>query len=138
MITAVDTNILIDILEPDPVYGPASLNSLKHCMNEGAVVACEVVWAEIATLYSNNPGKVIQALKGAGIEYSAMDEESALRAASCWHIYRGKGGSRERIAADFLIGGHAMVQCDRLLTRDHGFFREYFKPLEVQSPGILS
>ncbi|MBX6422909.1 PIN domain-containing protein [Thermosulfurimonas sp. F29] len=51
MITAVDTNILIDILEPDPLYGPASKEALKKCLREGKIVACEVVWAEVAVVY---------------------------------------------------------------------------------------
>ena len=51
MITAVDTNVLIDILEPDPVKGRTSLSLLRRAMHQGAVVACEVVWAEVATAY---------------------------------------------------------------------------------------
>ncbi len=134
MITAVDSNVLIDILEPDPFYGPSSRDGLTRCLGEGAVVACEVVWAEVATAYSPNAYGVIGALKRAGIVYSPLDEESALKAAKSWHAYRSQGGTRERIAADFLIGGHAQVQCDRLLTRDHGFFRHYFKSLRVIVP----
>lgn len=134
MITAVDTNVLIDILEPDPVYGPSSRDALKRCLREGAVVACEVVWAEVATSYSRNVQRVVRALRDAGLAYSPMDEESALEAAKSWHAYRKKGVNRERIAADFLIGGHAQVQCDRLLTRDRGFYRDYFKALKVEAP----
>lgn len=46
MITAVDTNILI--VESDPIYGPASKEALKKCLKGGTIVACEVVWAEVA------------------------------------------------------------------------------------------
>jgi predicted nucleic acid-binding protein len=35
---------------------------------------------------------------------------------------------------DFLIGAHALLQCGGLITRDAGFFRDYFKGLKVIVP----
>jgi hypothetical protein len=134
MITAVDTNILVDILEPDPVHGLRSKEALKKCLREGAAVACDVVWAEAATAYGQNPDKLVEALRAMRIGFSAMSLEAALAAAESWHSYRNRGGGRDRIAADFLIGGHASIQCDRLLTRDRGFYRKYFTALAVVSP----
>ena len=134
MITAVDTNILIDILEPDPVYGLRSKEALKKCLREGAVVACDVVWAEVATAYGNNQSDLVEALQAMRIGFSAMSMESALGTARSWHDYRRRGGGRDRIAADFLIGGHAAAQAERLLTRDLGFYRKYFKSVAVVSP----
>jgi len=134
VITAVDTNILIDILEPDPVYGLRSKEALKKCLREGAVVACDVVWAEVATAYGNNQNDLVEALQIMRIGFSAMSMESALGAARSWHTYRRRGGGRDRIAADFLIGGHAAAQAERLLTRDLGFYRKYFKSVAVVSP----
>jgi predicted nucleic acid-binding protein len=134
MITALDTNILIDILEPDPAFGPASRDALKRCLREGAVVACEVVWAEVAVAYGHAVEKAVEAMVRMGIAYSAMSSEAAFEAAGCWYHYLEKGGDRRRIAADFLIGGHASKQADRLLTRDKGFYRSYFKKLNVEAP----
>jgi len=37
MITAVDTNVLVDILEADPDHGPSSRDALKRCLLEGSV-----------------------------------------------------------------------------------------------------
>ncbi len=134
MITAVDTNILVDILEPDPAHGPSSREALKRCLREGSVVASEVVWAEVATAYGHSPAELTEALEHIGIAYSAMTLDSALEAARCWYLYRQRSGGRDRIAADFLIGGHALVQCDRLLSRHHGFYRRTFAALHVESP----
>jgi len=68
------------------------------------------------------------------IGFSAMSMESALGVARSWHTYRRRGGGRDRIAADFLIGGHAAAHAERLLTRDLGFYRKYFKSVAVVSP----
>jgi hypothetical protein len=135
MITAVDTNVLIDILEPDPVHGVLSKEALKNCLMEGAVVACDVVWAEAAKAYGHNPGELVESLRAMRVGFSAMSLEAALAAAEAWHNHRRRGGGRDRIAADFLIGGHASVQCERLLTRDRGFYRKHFTNLTVVPAG---
>ena len=134
MITAVDTNILIDVLEPDPVFGPASRDALKRCRKEGAIVACEVVWAEVASSNQIPLQDLVAALERIGLEYSPIEKESAVEAARSWRMYRGTMLGRDRITADFLIGAHAARQCDRLLTRDRGFYREYFSGLRVIEP----
>ena len=134
MITAVDTCILIDVLEGDPRHGPASRDALRACMKQGAIEACEVVWAEVATAYGRELGKLLEALEKLGIGFSPMSKEAALHAARCWHAYRKAGGGHDRIVADFLIGGHAADACDRLLTRDRGFYRRHFKKLKLVVP----
>lgn len=133
MITAVDTNVLIDVLEGDLKFGQASAVALVRASREGALVACEVVWAEVATVYG--PAQdVLEDLAGIGLRFDPMQEVAAVRAADAWAACRDAGGTRRRIAADFLIGAHAVSQADRLLTRDGGFHRKYFAKLRVESP----
>ena len=134
MITAIDTNIIIDILEPDPIFGPASKAALKLCFQDGSVIACEVVWAEDVTAYGSRIKEAVDVMSRIGIEYSAMTLEATLEAAKRWSTFRKKNKVRDRIVADFLVGGHALALSDRLLTRDRGFYRDYFKPLKVKSP----
>ena len=134
MITAVDTNVLVDILEPDPIQGVASGNALTNCLAEGTVVACDVVWAEVATVYGEKQVELLAALETLGIDYSEVTQDAALEAARHWHAYRSREGSRQRIAADFIVGAHAITQCDRLLTRDRGFYGSSFTGLAVLDP----
>jgi hypothetical protein len=48
-----------------------------------------------------------------------------------WKKYRNSGGQRNRVLADFLIGANAQIHADRLLTRDRGFYKKYFKKLKL-------
>jgi predicted nucleic acid-binding protein len=70
-----------------------------------------------------------------GIEFSAVGAPAASRAGETWRSYRRRGGTLERVVADFLIAAHALSNADRLLTRDRGFYRSYFPKLRLIDPG---
>ena len=63
-----------------------------------------------------------------------VDTEVAFLAGGVWKTYRESGGKRNRILADFLIGAQALLKADRLLTRDRGFYKKYFKSLVILNP----
>lgn len=133
MITAVDTNVLLDILAPDPVFGPASAEAMRAALAEGGLIACDVVWAELAAHFGSS-SEADYATSRLGLQFSTISAEAAFEAGTNWILYRERGGSRSRVNADFLIGAHALLQADRLLTRDRGFYRSYFKHLSILDP----
>jgi predicted nucleic acid-binding protein len=133
VITALDTNVLLDLFKPDPSFGPASSQAIRRCLAEGALVACEVVWAEIAGEFRDST-LARRAMDRLGVGFSPLGEAASLRAGDAWRAYRRRGGTRERVVADFLIGAHALANAERLLTRDRGFYRTYFKSLRVLDP----
>jgi len=134
MLTAVDTNILIDVLEADPEFGEMSCNALMKASNEGGLLVCDVVWSELFTLYHGQEEMLREKLSMMQVEFSPLTQKASEIAAHCWHAYRTRAGDRRRIVADFLVGAHAMTQCDCLLSRDRGFYRNYFSSLNLIDP----
>lgn len=133
MITAIDTNVLLDVFGADAKFGEASARELRRRIAEGAIVACEVVWIEAAAAFSS-AAAFEEAMKTLGVGFSYVNERTVVAAARAWRGYRARGGKRERVVADFLVGAHAMEQCDRLLSRDRGFYRECFNGLKLLDP----
>jgi predicted nucleic acid-binding protein len=133
VITAVDTSVLLDVFAADPEFGPRSADALRQCLAEGGLVACDVVWAETGASFPDSPSAQA-ALARLRVDFSALDASTSLAASESWRAYRRAGGARDRVISDFLIGAHAQVRADRLLTRDRGFYRSYFRELSVLDP----
>lgn len=133
MITAVDSKILLDVLTGDTRHGPASAEALRQAGAEGALIGSTVVWAEVVGAYSDARA-VTDRLERIGIELVPDDREVAVTAGRVYRAYRVGGGTRRRILPDFLIGAHALVLADRLLTRDRGFYGSQFSRLKILQP----
>jgi predicted nucleic acid-binding protein len=133
VITAVDSNVLLDVFAGDSTFGTRSAEHLRRSIGEGQLLACEVVWAEVVAAFPS-PERAEQSLVKLGVEFDALDSRDASAAGGAWRRYRLRGGPRSRILGDFLIGAHADRRADRLLTRDRGFYRAYFRRLSVLDP----
>jgi predicted nucleic acid-binding protein len=136
LITAVDANALLDVLGADERYGTASATSLRECGAGGRLVACEIVWAELGSVFPT-ADEAADVLARIDVDFSPIEHATALSAGAAWRSYRERGGTRTRLVADFLIGAHAAGQADRLLTRDRGFYHAYFGDLEIVDPALV-
>jgi predicted nucleic acid-binding protein len=132
---AVDCSVLVDVLAGDPRFAGPSEACLSEALGAGDVVVCDAVVAEIHTLLADAE-TTMEGLSSLGIRYLPTSEQAAVRAGHMQRRFRDRGGRQERVVADFLIGAHALLQCDALLTRDGGFFRDYFKGLKVIEPRL--
>ena len=133
MITAIDTNILLDILVPNETFCDGSIRALEDAVTEGAVVICDLVYAELC-IHFNAQGDCDAFLQDNEMRVEGLNRDALFLAGRAWRNYRRQGGQRTRILADFLIGAHAQTQADRLLSRDRGFYRRLFPELRLIDP----
>ena len=128
MITAVDANVLLDVFIPSERHGQQSRKWLADAYDAGAVIVCDLVYAELVPAFPDR-SSLDGALRQIGVRLSLINSSIAYEAGLRWKQYRSRGGPRERIITDFLIGAHATVEADILLTRDRGFFSTCFPEL---------
>lgn len=130
---AVDSSVLIDISTNDPSFADASYEALRDAVSADEVVMCDAVVAELCASIDEVEA-TLDALTGLGVRFLAVNEQAAIRAGIMQRRYRDRGGKRERVISDFLVGSHALMQCGTLITRDAGFYRDYFKGLKIINP----
>jgi predicted nucleic acid-binding protein len=137
---AIDTSVLVDLLGDDERAESAE-TALRSSLSQGPVVVCEVVISEVVAGLGHG-SVLMDVLDEAGIGFSAMSLGASIRAGEMQRrhkerLRRAKANAETqspRSIPDFLIGAHALMQCSGLITRDAGFFRDYFKGLKVIVP----
>ena len=140
---AIDTSILIDLLGDDTGMADAAEQCVREALARGPVVLCDVVVSEI-TAGLGHGADIMDVVEEMGMGYSPVERRAAIRAGEMQRRYKerrrtaGQVGPLPRTVPDFVVGAHALLQCSALITRDAGFFRDYFKGLKLIVPKPLA
>lgn len=156
MTVAIDTNILLDILLPDPKYLESSLSLLTSYGKKHLLIISEVVYAELASQFPDKK-LLLMFLSNTDIRLVSSSPEALWISSRAWSEYTKSRSkefqcnfcghkqalscekchqlitARQHIISDFLIGGHALFHSGFLLTRDRGFYHRYFPELIIIS-----
>ncbi len=133
MITAIDTNVLVDLLEADQKFSALSLRAVEEAAAAGPLVMSDMAYAELCFHFVEQ-ARCDEFLSDNGIAVEPLDRSALFLASRIWKKYRQSGGRRTRILTDFLIGAHAVTQANQLLSRDRGFYRKLFPGLRLLDP----
>ena len=90
----------------------------------------EIIYSELSPQFKSKQD-LDNVLKSLNVKVLNITEETSFYAGQKWMVYRKTRGKRERIIPDFLIGAFVAKQGNRLLTRDRGFYRKYFKDITI-------
>lgn len=154
MMSALDTNVLLDLLIPGAADAVDAQRRLDEALAQGALVICDVVYAELAALFPSQ-GDLDRFLDVTSIRLEPTGRAASARAGLAWRLHGQRRASglvcpacgarqavecahcgrafqmRQHLVADFIIGAHALIQANRLLTRDRGYYVTYFPDLTL-------
>lgn len=129
----VDTNVLIDVLEDDPVWADWSIEQMRAQSKIHNLVINPVIYAELSQTFSTFEA-LDEVVEEMGLLMQEVPRPALFLAGKAFVRYRKVGGSKNNVLADFFIGAHAAVKRLPLLTRDAKRYRSYFPSVQLVVP----
>ena len=129
----VDTNVILDVVQNDPVWADWSQQQLESCSLRDKLGINPVIYAELSMAFARIE-QLERALADAAFSVEAIPKEALFLAGKVFLRYRKSKGTKAGVLPDFFIGAHAAVDDMTLLTRDVARYRTYFPKVSLISP----
>ena len=150
MITTVDTNILLSVFSKDSLYGRASELLEKYSAHQ--YIINDIIYLELCVYFPHREklDECLEVLEVTLLDEHAKNYEAIVNA---WRRYLKKRKTicpacgkllkplcahchhaitfRQKILADFMIGGFALANSSGILTLDTAHYKNYFPQLII-------
>lgn len=140
MRTAIDSNVISALWSREPLASQMA-DLLGQAQSQGGLVICAPIYAELLAHPKATAEFVDEFLGNASIVVDFVLDEPVWReagrrfAAYAHRRRRSKGGAPKRLLVDFLVGAHASLSADRLLTLDASRYKHSFPGLRLFPSG---
>lgn len=138
MRTSLDTNILSALWSNEPNSSEIA-RRLGEAKQAGALLVSGVVYAELLAHPKASEAFVNNFIEHTGVTVDLRFQDAvwveAGRRFAKYATRRRKAGGEgpKRLLADFLIGAHALLQADRLMTLDPARYKQDFPELRLSN-----
>jgi predicted nucleic acid-binding protein len=129
----VDTNVLVDLVTDDPLWGEWSQRQLDRAAAQDELAINDIVYAELSVGYSRIE-ELDAMIREVGLVTAAIPRVALFLAGKAFQRYRSAGGGRIGVLPDFLLGAHAVISDCVLITRDAARYRTYFPRIVLIAP----
>ena len=129
----VDTNVLLDVLQNDPLWAEWSQGQLDVAALTDRLVINAVIYSELSISFERIE-ELDSVVADASLTVESIPREALFLAGKVFLDYRRRNGRKQSVLPDFYIGAHAAVMNMPLLTRDTGRYRSYLPTVKLITP----
>ncbi len=129
----VDSNIILDIVEDDPVWADWSESHLELLADRLPIYINSIIYSEVSIGFETIE-EVETVMNGMGIKMLQIPKEALFLAGKVFLSYKARKGTKKSILPDFFIGAHAAIDKLQILTRDVSRYQSYFPTVKLISP----
>ena len=129
----VDTNVLVDVLEDDPLWADWSIGQLRAQSKIHRLAINPIIYSELSLTFSAVEA-LDETIADLGLVMIELPRPALFLAGKAFVRYRRQGGAKSNVLSDFFIGAHAAVSGYQLLTRDTRRYSSYFTDVKLIAP----